>query len=459
MTDYFGEAVLYRSATGLEKAWADVDVHRLLDIRAELVAENWDPWKVQAKNLPFLAYAMGVTLWDDAWDEQAKRYWIAVQWEFKARRGTERAYQMALEQFGFKLRQVVTPPQGFYASPDVTKEEYDAWVRLMPQVRIALASTPGTGGLNEFFAGDDFPSLFGDDLTAYLLGFPVGATLPLTEPGFIGSSFADEDVPALDDGPLLFGRKAFLRLANGNEVPLKTGTFTTVTEMGEITYVDEFSTQGKSLAGFCAEVDFADDAFADAAETDPELYRLNRSFNYSHTDSILSLTMARPTLTPMDTRLERDSDHGHEPASMFASADFADALSLGDSFATDDIGGLMLADRVYLFDPDVAVPMTAAWSFADVDRVGMPPFTVEALVDLQQSDPGPSTYAGEDSFNGWTFATSEDMKARDDAMRALVASSALRDTVLVSTSPRRPLEFGDDIAETTEVGDWVNDAL
>src|SRR5689334_127634 len=109
MTEYFGQDVLYRSATGLEKAWADVDARRLLDIQAELIRDNWGPFKVQARNIPFLAYAMGVTLWDDDWDELSKRRWIALQWEFKARRGTERGFRMALEQFGFKLLQVVTP--------------------------------------------------------------------------------------------------------------------------------------------------------------------------------------------------------------------------------------------------------------------------------------------------------------------------------------------------------------
>src|SRR6059058_3941958 len=115
MEEFFGTDVLYQNATGAERAMADVDIQRLLDVPAELIIENWDPALVQERNIPFLAFGMGVTLWEpDVWSIATQRQWIADQWKFKARRGTTRGERMALAVNGFALVQATTPPQGFF---------------------------------------------------------------------------------------------------------------------------------------------------------------------------------------------------------------------------------------------------------------------------------------------------------------------------------------------------------
>jgi phage tail P2-like protein len=119
MEEFFGTQVLYQNAEGGERAMADVDIQRLLSIRAELIIENWNPQLVQTKNIPFLAFSLGVTLWEpDYWTEAIQRQWLADQWEFKARRGTKRGEKMALEINGFDLVQEVTPPQGYFLNDD-----------------------------------------------------------------------------------------------------------------------------------------------------------------------------------------------------------------------------------------------------------------------------------------------------------------------------------------------------
>src|SRR4051812_38184001 len=106
MIEYPGAAVLYREASALEKSLADTDAERLLATRAELITENWDPFLVQTRNLHFLAFAMGVTLWEsDVWTLSQKREWIAQQWRFKAYNGTEAAIHMAMAINGFELLQ------------------------------------------------------------------------------------------------------------------------------------------------------------------------------------------------------------------------------------------------------------------------------------------------------------------------------------------------------------------
>jgi phage tail P2-like protein len=111
-----GDLVLPESEEPLIRALSDADGRAMLGVPADLIVENWDPAKVQERNLPYLQWALNTNLWDDAWPLAQKRAWLAAQWEFKARRGTKRAMTMALDQFGFDLVQVVAPPQGFYAA-------------------------------------------------------------------------------------------------------------------------------------------------------------------------------------------------------------------------------------------------------------------------------------------------------------------------------------------------------
>src|SRR5262245_3434853 len=49
-----GASLLYRHATGLERAMADVDGYRLIDIYAEAVIDVWDPYKISL-NQPALS--------------------------------------------------------------------------------------------------------------------------------------------------------------------------------------------------------------------------------------------------------------------------------------------------------------------------------------------------------------------------------------------------------------------
>ena len=174
-----GSEILYNAATGLERALADVEAEAMLSVRAELITENWDPWKVQEKNIPFLAWGLGVTLWDEEWSVGTKRQWLADQWLWKARVGTVWAIRRALANWNYTLVDVVRPPQGYFASPDFTAEQMRAWLSLMPKLRIRLArSDIGEGGLDQWIADE---------------------------------SFIDENFAAEDDGWDLYGRRATLR--------------------------------------------------------------------------------------------------------------------------------------------------------------------------------------------------------------------------------------------------------
>jgi hypothetical protein len=68
-----GAQLIYRSATPLERALVDVDAERLLRIHAEVIIAQWDPYKISLHNLPFLAWGLGVNLWENGWRETRRR--------------------------------------------------------------------------------------------------------------------------------------------------------------------------------------------------------------------------------------------------------------------------------------------------------------------------------------------------------------------------------------------------
>lgn len=410
-----GTSVLYREATALERSMADTDAERLLSVRAELIVENWDPFKVQWRNINHLAFNLGVTLWEDDWSEADKRRWLDMQWAFKAKVGTPAATDIALGMSGFRVQHAVEPPQGFYATPSMTPEEWDAWIRLMPQVRIKLEKRHGTSPGDLWFAGD----------------------------GCVGLS-----APGPDYGPVLYGRQAIVRYADGTEQDLLVAHLeTTVEDRAAIDY-EQIVTPGKSTDGWF-EGDFAGEAhYAGAAEVEPHIHTVSFDRTYQHETSGFHLSSIVPGLEPMRVQYERNSDIGDGSLFFFA-GDFARGPW---TYAGANEAGELLADRVYLHDPAVAAPMLVGVSFAGYDRVGIPPKYSELLIDLDTHENGEEWFAG-DATVGERFASHTDSRQIDKALRAVVEAKAVSDTIWVSFETVIPLRVGDPITETTLLGE------
>jgi phage tail P2-like protein len=155
-----GAKLLYRESTPLEKALADTDAERLLRIHAEVIIAQWDPYAISYHNLPFLAWAMGVNLWEDGWREITKRTWVARQWTFKSLRGTADGLKMAVDYagrdispFGYQVTKLTRPPQQVFSGPDMTREEREEWLEFMPQLRVWRTFERGWAEFGKSFYG------------------------------------------------------------------------------------------------------------------------------------------------------------------------------------------------------------------------------------------------------------------------------------------------------------------
>lgn len=77
----------------LERAYIESGT-RILD-QTIPIDTVWDAWRCPAPLLPWLAYALSVDFWDDAWDEVTKRRAIADAPELHRRKGTRWAVERA----------------------------------------------------------------------------------------------------------------------------------------------------------------------------------------------------------------------------------------------------------------------------------------------------------------------------------------------------------------------------
>ena len=443
--DHWGNKLLYQSSTGLEKALADVESDILLGTRyepvgdtglnAELIIATWDPYQTFIRNLGFLAWAMAVDLWEDGWSETTQREWTARQWEFKTLRGTISGIRMALDFIGrdfaksggYELLQYLVPPQGFFVSPSLTEEEYNSWIRMMPEIRIYLGNDPGHGEWNEGFLDD--------------------------------ALFTDVDAAAtFDNGWELYGRKAILRQYGFPDRKLKVFQRQTVTADYQTIDWEEIRQEGVSESGLFVGDDFLDDNYIDWDEVEAKTYnvRLDRTFTKEATEGFH--TIVTVSNKPIDVRYRRNSDIGFADSLFFVGND-PDAYSfLDEDFTGPNEAPLMLADYIYLLDESISVPMAAGLSFLDVDRLGFPKYTMELMIDLHTHETGSEMFIEEASWDD-SFVYSTDLSHFDRACRAVVAAKALRDKALAAFDPLRPLQSADDMTAETDVSDWVPNNL
>jgi phage tail P2-like protein len=129
--------LLYRASSGLEKAMADTDGLRLMATYAELISDQWDPYAISSNNLPFLAFAMGVNLWEADWSDSFRRYWVANQWEMQSQRGSLLGTQnFVAANAPQRVAHWIVPPAKFHPGKSMTDEERAQYNSRFAQLRL-----------------------------------------------------------------------------------------------------------------------------------------------------------------------------------------------------------------------------------------------------------------------------------------------------------------------------------
>lgn len=405
MADEFRTIIVGDVATPWEVAHDYADWKSWQDYRAEEIRDTRDPWRTPSRLLPILAFDYSVDIWKDSWPEWKKRSVTASAPHDHRLKGTLAGIARYVEIADGRLVQSLTPPQDFYLSADLTKDQWDDWIAQMPRVRITLAHTEG----------EWLP--------------PAGI--------FLDESAFDADHFVLNDGPYLHGRRALLRpRAGAADIPLEIASVDTVVTRKAATDYERIVVPGEDANGLILDAGALDDSFLDGQAIVPRVYTYALDRTYDHIESALALTMLDVGLAPQSVRYKRESDIGDAECRLFLDDGAFDA----DVSGRND-GGELLADVLYLLDPEVAAPLVDAISFMDVSRLGMPPYHAELMIEApKELDYG---FVLDQAAMDADLMVDDDLNHIEFIMDAVVSAQALRDKILVTFETTKPLTLGD----------------
>ena len=436
-----GSELIYRSASGLEKALADVEGYRITSTYAELVRDQWDPYAISYRNLPYLAWAVGVNLWEEDWTEEFKRYWVANQWTYKSQRGSLLGISNFVAAVGGEVQHAIVPPALFYPEPHYSDEERASYVARFPQIR-----------LYPYSPEPKLPWL------CYLGNFPVS---PET-----GEAQINKNGGYLPMYPTNYNAGSEYQRActlyeprTGEETPLTVRTIKQVDAPFETPYADQIILPIKGdthyymgqFGKWALPKDY------DKGVSQEIRYQMNQNEIFLGNspdvstlminiprDGSLDVTEAKAIYTTINPGLKNinvDSDkvalvHQAYPAEFYC------GQCLTGKFLPVSNAWRFMYEVWYLLDPERMPDYKKAYVFLGRARFGEPKYTAE--LKIKKFGQFPSFFLQTSGFMGG-YMSPPDTSTIDKLRRAVTASMALRDTVYIDTRVRRVVEVSDSI--------------
>lgn len=392
-------SLLPQSATHWETALSLTNAARR-PLPAELVKTVWNADTCPAHILDILANELSIDVWNSAWDEQRKRRWIKRAIPLHRIKGTLAAIREYLEQAGGEIVRVIRPPEGFVLADSQTPEDYERWVRTLPQVRIYQDRVSST--LGPFLACE------------------IGAF----------------DLDALDDppDPLETGRKAvFWR--NGVETPVGVDDSG---GMASLTVALRIPLKAFGALGF-------DEGCLAGPDDLAPIYRMGVSF-----DQTLALNPVSPGVRMQIVSAETVSE------TLIAIGAFGDLGVLDVDYFADELVSLVYY-RIPIIEPGDAQSSKLGDVFGalDVSRFGIAPHRAELAVYV----PGEWCEAAMalDVSPFGTAVWDNDTSRLDVAFDAISSAKRFSDEVVAFTNNYRPLVAGSPLyaGEKYHAGNWT----
>lgn len=130
--------LLPKNATPLELAVESMFRLQFDDLGeyAERLRTLWDPFTCPESELPLLAWAFSVDIWNERWPAPRKRQVVAEARRFHELKTTVAGTRMALGYVDAELVRAHLPRHGFLVAKGTTEVEYQAWLQSLPEIRI-----------------------------------------------------------------------------------------------------------------------------------------------------------------------------------------------------------------------------------------------------------------------------------------------------------------------------------
>jgi len=481
--EHAGSELLYRSATGMEKAMADIGAYGYTSIYAELVRDQWDPYQISYRNLPYLAWAVGVNLWEDNWTEEFKRYWVANQWTFKAQRGSLVGIKNFVEAVNGEVIHAIVPPATFYPEPAYSDEERAAYVARFPQLRLypyspapklpwlcylgRFPDKPAQPNVGEAFTLDVSALDGPDQLT------PVQEAVQTTEPVMNHNGSYLPMYPTNYNAGSDYQRACTLYdPATGIETPLTVRTIQLEGAPGENPYADQIilPIKGDTHYYMGQTGKWALPAGYDAGVDQNTRFVMNQNNIFlGNSPDVSTLTINIPrdgsldtaeakaiytTINPGMKNINVQPDQKSLVHQAYPSEFYCGQPLIGKFLPVSNAWQYMY-EVWYLLDPTRLPDYKKAYTFMGRARFGEHKYTAELKIKKFGRNPRFYMYYG--GYMGGYMAP-PDTSTIDSLRRAVTASMALRDTIYIDTLVRRVVEVGDSVMcdGSTNVGQMID---
>jgi phage tail P2-like protein len=156
--------ILPSNAFEFERTMAHVGTERMLALDTERSRNLWNAWKAHSDDLPYLAWALSVDLWDPTWNDTKKRSVIANAIKHHSIKGTLTAIETYVELVDSKVLHAQTPPSKIFSGASLTREQREAWLSRLPQVRVWRQYERGQFLHKQFIGGTNYSTYFNTPL-------------------------------------------------------------------------------------------------------------------------------------------------------------------------------------------------------------------------------------------------------------------------------------------------------
>ncbi|WP_298962206.1 phage tail protein I [uncultured Methylobacterium sp.] len=374
--------VLPNNATHYERVMTS-QVEHLLALDTERSRHLWNPWKCHEDDLPYLAWALSVDLWDPDWPVQKKRSVVANSIRHHRLKGTLEGLEAYLAIVDVKVDAVITPSMKVFSGPSLTKAERETWLSGLPQVRLYYTAEPAQFQSSAWSGGPRAKSFVG-------LDFLVPSTAPVR-----ASRRAAYAVDGVETDAVI-SRDA-----------------------GEIQIHVPGNLSGASFSG------------GTLAKSFLGLDHLMPSTAAERIITIQPVSLSPwrsavgPSLQPVTSEPEHVVQRGRAANAVFSND------TMAGRFFLPSTAGQRVFDR-YAIDDGRSVSKRPAIQFMGLDRYGMPGHTAEAKVRIRSKRP--EIQAGEGAaVPRTTFWLPHNGKPLEIACQAANASRRLSDRILLDT--------------------------
>lgn len=446
MTIVSARHLLPRNASPLERALSAA-TERLDQIPVP-IDTLWNPERCPAHLLPWLAWALSVDIWNDAWSEAKKRYVCAQSFTLHKLKGTLEGIRRHVDLAGARLVRAIRPPDQPFLGSDLTREERAAWLGRFPQIRIFAHRDIAPNSPEALLGGS--AAIAENDLLYLGAG-------PAHEPPSEGEIAEDTFFCVETDAAARVGRRAFLwdkgphPLATGEETPLRWLERTV--KRDEIVYYDHeqvlIPATDPNLV-FCETMIFGDGPIGEFFPTENtagnRIVSVYVERNTTIDDPQFTMRTIAPSLTPINIVSEKVAERGfaHAGVELFCgdrlryldpkTQEHNSVETFLDGYLVENDAGLRLYDRLYLHDAARGEASIDTTMYFGDCRLGMPAYHAELRVEvLGRREPWSF---GE--FLGGFFEERDD-RALNRALDAIECSMSGRDTIHVRTALMQPI--------------------